>query len=266
MQINLLDVADDLLVVNRATVERLFEAERAVDCLALYMFYYKTAKWQGTNRPKAADIYVRKCLGWGQTRLAAAKQELKELGLVDVIRGTKAGKVAGWYVEVKYIVSSKKLAENEAKLTPGPEVPSASNWCADNKCLKTKDKCLKTKYDLDTNVSKGESPQSGVVEAPERSARSLDIDAAFGIWEEVMGYPLHQTRDDRFALNALLSRKGMNLDKLRLMVMLVKQSQSDRYKRFTIACYADLLHRTNDLMAWAHERQSQHGSGKVEAI
>ena len=145
MQINLLDIADDLLIVNRTTIERIFESTKAVDCLALYMFYYKTAKWQGTNRPKAADTYVRKCLGWGQTRLSTTKKALKELGLIDTIRGTKGGKIVGWYVEVKYIVSESKMAEIGVNDTQKPEVLKSTKWMAENKCLKNKDKCLKNK-------------------------------------------------------------------------------------------------------------------------
>ena len=50
----------------------------------------------------------------------------------------------------------------------------------------------------------------------------------------------------------------MDLDKLRLMVRLVAESQLDRYKRFSIASYTDLLYKTNDLMAWAREKQAQN--------
>lgn len=91
----------------------------------------------------------------------------------------------------------------------------------------------------------------------ERSQRSLDIDQALLIWEEVMGYPLHSSTKERQSINALLSRKEMTLDKLRLMVRLVAESQKDKYKRFSIGSYTDLVHKTNDLMAWAKEKQAQ---------
>jgi hypothetical protein len=88
----------------------------------------------------------------------------------------------------------------------------------------------------------------------------LDIDQAFLIWEEVMGYPLQAAKKERMSINSILSRKGMDLDKLRLMVRLVAESQSDKYKRFSISSYTDLLYKTNELMAWAREKQAQNQS------
>lgn len=104
---------------------------------------------------------------------------------------------------------------------------------------------------IDTSVSIGEPP---------RTQRSLDIDEAFVIWEEEMGYPLQANKTDRRSLNAILNRKGMDLDKLRLLVKLVARSQSDKYKRFSITCYTDLMYKTNDLIAWAKEKQAQQQS------
>ena len=101
---------------------------------------------------------------------------------------------------------------------------------------------------IGTNVPMAEKP---------RTQRSLDIDEAFVIWEEVMGYPLQANKTDRQSLNAILSRKEMDLDKLRLLVALVKKSQTDRYKRFSIVNYTDLMYKTNDLIAWAHEKAAQ---------
>ena len=95
---------------------------------------------------------------------------------------------------------------------------------------------------------------------PVRTQRSLDIDQAFIIWQEVMGYPLQAGKKERLSINSILSRKGMDLEKLRLLVRLVAESQSDRYKRFSIASFTDLLYKTNDLMAWAREKQAQQQS------
>lgn len=110
-----------------------------------------------------------------------------------------------------------------------------------------------TNINLDSKESKGESPVVDVV----RSQRSLDIDEAFVIWEEVMGYPLTANKTDRHAIHSMLSRKDMDLEKLRMLVLLVKKSQADRYKRFSITNYTDLMYKTNDLVAWAHEKAAQ---------
>ena len=106
---------------------------------------------------------------------------------------------------------------------------------------------------MDTTVSIGETPRNEVV----RSQRSLEIDEAFKIWEEVMGYPLTPNKTDRHAVNSMLQRKDMDLDKLRMLVVLAKKSQSDRYKRFSISDYTVLRYKQNELIAWAHEKAAQ---------
>ena len=113
-----------------------------------------------------------------------------------------------------------------------------------------------TNINIDTKVSMGDA----LVIEPVRSQRSLDIDEAFVIWQEVMGYPLAVANKERMSINSILSRKGMDIDKLRLMVRLVAESQSDKYKRFSISSYTDLLYKTNELMAWAREKQAQQQS------
>lgn len=109
---------------------------------------------------------------------------------------------------------------------------------------------------LDTKVSKEESH----VEVVKVDKRNPDINEAFTIWEEVMGYPLHETTKERFSVNSILRRKEMNLDKLRILIRLVEASQHDKYKRFSISSFTDLMYKTNELMAWAKEKQAQQQS------
>lgn len=116
---------------------------------------------------------------------------------------------------------------------------------------------------LDTNVSKGDLAPVENSE-PIRSQRSLEIDQAFVIWEEIMGYPLQPNKTDRRAIHNMLQRKDMDLGKLRMLVALVKKSQSDKYKRFTIADFTDLHYKQNELIAWAHEKATQqHTNSKL---
>ena len=119
------------------------------------------------------------------------------------------------------------------------------------------DKSIEQSIDnLDTKVSKEESH----VEVVKVDKRNQDINEAFVIWEEVMGYPLHETTKERFSINSILRRKEMNLDKLRILIRLVEASQHDKYKRFSISSFTDLMYKTNDLMAWAKEKQAQKQS------
>ena len=54
------DISDTLLIVNQITIDKLYSLENGGDNVALYMFYYKTAKWQKTNQIKASDEYCMK--------------------------------------------------------------------------------------------------------------------------------------------------------------------------------------------------------------
>ena len=80
-EFKLLDIADDLLIINKATIERLFQEDNT-DVLVLYMFYYKTAKWQKHNPIKASDEYCQKCLNWGLKRVKNIKKKLKDMELI----------------------------------------------------------------------------------------------------------------------------------------------------------------------------------------
>ena len=114
---------------------------------------------------------------------------------------------------------------------------------------------------LDTKVSKEQSSENLPLKVDKRNP---DIDQAFVIWEEVMGYPLHQTTKERYSVSNILRRKEMSLDKLRILIRLVEASQHDKYKRFSISSFTDLMYKTNDLMAWAREKQAQQHTNVAE--
>ena len=107
--IKLNDIADDLLILNKITVDRLFQLENCADCIALYVFYYKTAKWQKTNTVKANDQYVKKSLKWGISKIQKTKQTLKEHGLIDIVQRRKDGKIEGWFILLPSPLSSPFL-------------------------------------------------------------------------------------------------------------------------------------------------------------
>ena len=110
-EIQLKDIADELFILNIHTIETLFNLKNYEACIALYSFYYKTAKWQKTNIIKANDIYISKCLKWGKSKITETKKTLKENGLIDIVQRRKNGKVDGWYIQVKYIVSSRNIED-----------------------------------------------------------------------------------------------------------------------------------------------------------
>ena len=105
-ELELLDISDELLIINKTTIERLFQ-EKDMNLLVLYMFYYKTAKWQKNNPIKANDEYCKKCLHWGIDKLKAAKKRLKDMNLIEIVKRTnEKGIIEGWYVKVNYFNST----------------------------------------------------------------------------------------------------------------------------------------------------------------
>lgn len=157
------DIADELLIVNRITIEKLFQLENCADCVALYMLYYRLAKWQKTNTVKANDTYVKKVLKWGKDKTQKTKETLKENGLINIVQRRKDGKICGWYVEVKYLVSEKKkedfkvkvenmsstLEEEDSSKNPSNQQvanPTSSNQ--DTVALKANNSCLKSEKKL----------------------------------------------------------------------------------------------------------------------
>lgn len=116
--LELLDISDDLLIINKITIEKLFEEENQ-NPLILYLFYYKTAKWQKHNPIKASDEYCKKCLHWGIDKLQNAKQKLKEMDLIESVRRTdEKGRVAGWYIKINYLIDKTTIPETTIPTKP----------------------------------------------------------------------------------------------------------------------------------------------------
>lgn len=118
------DIADNLLIINKKTIDILFSLENGSDCVALYVFYYKTAKWQKTMSIKATDEYIKKSLKWGIDRIKKAKNILKDNGLIKVTKKTdEKGIITGWYVELSYMV------EKHIQNTQCPQVDTSTSGC-----------------------------------------------------------------------------------------------------------------------------------------
>lgn len=139
-EIQIDDIADRLLIFNKITLDRLFQLENCADCIALYVFYAKTAKWQKTNTIKATDAYIKKSLKWGADKIKRTKETLKEQGLIKVIQRRNGGKFSGWYIEVSFLVSHQN--------SQNPEMVGASNGEQETSALKDNSKCLKIKKEM----------------------------------------------------------------------------------------------------------------------
>lgn len=160
--IKLNDIANDLLILNKITVDRLFQLENCADCIALYVFYYKTAKWQKTDTVKANDQYVKKSLKWGISKIQKTKQTLKEHGLIDIVQRRKDGRIEGWFIKVSYLVSERKADEIKIKVqdinnTKNEQVENCTSGNGETNALKEKIKCLKKEIEMLKNNNIGEN-------------------------------------------------------------------------------------------------------------
>lgn len=110
-ELQLIDIADNLIILNKNTVETLIHLDNADNCIALYVLYYRLAKWQKTNKIKATDEYVKKTLHWGKEKIIKTKDILKKCGLIEIIQQRNDNKIVGWFIKINYIVSEKTTAK-----------------------------------------------------------------------------------------------------------------------------------------------------------
>ena len=233
-EINLNDIADDLLIVDRRTVDHLFSLENPADCVALYMFFYKTAKWQGTKSIKANDLYIRKCLNWGAKRVTTTKSILESAGLIKQIARRKDGKITGHFIEVAYL-----LHHNTRK----PLVDETMCGFGETNAYKDNIKCLdNTNTLMDTKVSIGS-------EAEVVSYGKAEINQLFETWEATTGLPITSNKTkNRYACNNLVTKYGV--EGVEKLIRVVERAQSDRYAP-RVADFCDLQAKLNQLLVWA---------------
>ena len=209
-------------------------------CATDKMTYAEIASF---NECYASNEWLAERIGRSVSTASKSVNRLIELGFVEPCGFN--GRFRRVRVANGYKPSKKRLGS----LVKNGESASQKMANRDN----SKDKSI---HLMDTKVSIG--PDAPVEKSqPARSQRSLEIDEAFRIWEEVMGYPLQNNKTDRPAVHNMLQRKDMDLGKLRMLIVLAKKSQADRYKRFSITDFTSLRYKQNELIAWAHEKAAQ---------
>ena len=109
-----------LLITTKQTFEIFLKTKDPSDCIALYMFYYYTAKWQETNQPRASVRYVAKGLRWSSDRVRRAKKMLGDLKIIEDVRTLdKLGRVKGWYVKLNFILRGAMFKNQRVGLPEG---------------------------------------------------------------------------------------------------------------------------------------------------
>ena len=131
-------INEEPIVLSKPLMDKLLLQSHPADLIALYCFYYYTAKWQGTNQPKATTTYTANGLHWGEDRVRKMKKILILLKLIEeiVTRG-EGNKVTGHFIKVNFIWKNSTLAETQR--VEFPEGNALSTNSKINKKLNKKD-------------------------------------------------------------------------------------------------------------------------------
>ena len=106
-------LGDELVVLTKQTLDRILKEDNPSDLIALYTFYYYTAKWQGTTKIKSTTNYTATGLKWGRDKVIKNKNKLIKLDLIeDFVRKNDKGVVKGWFIEIKYVLFNIHPPEN----------------------------------------------------------------------------------------------------------------------------------------------------------
>lgn len=98
------DKSQEPLVVSKPVMDVLLKQEKYSDLIALYLFYYYTAKWQRTDQARATTSYTAQGMNWTEERVRKAKKVLISLGLIEDIthRDETTKVILGHYVKVYF--------------------------------------------------------------------------------------------------------------------------------------------------------------------
>lgn len=105
---------EEPIVISKALLDLLLSQEKPTDLIVLYVFYYYTAKWQGTNQVRATVVYVCGGLKWTAKRTQAARKKLAQLGLIEDLydRNAATGRIEAAYVKVNFLWSKRAIEAN----------------------------------------------------------------------------------------------------------------------------------------------------------
>lgn len=130
------DVKSEPLVISKVTMDILLQRPEYEQLIALYCFYYYTAKWQQTDQPKATNGYVSQGIHWSKVKVMKYKQILEEIGLIkNIVKHDAKGLISGHYIKVLFFwVSPNSNANPQCGLnhTMVPHYPNALEVIKEN--------------------------------------------------------------------------------------------------------------------------------------
>lgn len=104
-------IENNLIILTKQTLDIFLRQENPSELIALYTFYYYTAKWQQTNQIKCTSSYVAKALHWKVHKVLRVKKQLIEFGLIEEMRRVdpETKRVVGFYIKMNYIFKKETL-------------------------------------------------------------------------------------------------------------------------------------------------------------
>lgn len=112
-------IEEQLVILTKQTIDCFLKTEAPADAMALYTFYYYTAKWQETNQPKCTTAYTSKALHWSEVKVRKIKKILNDAGLIeDIQEKDKDGKISGHYIKLNYVIKQSTLKETHTVENP----------------------------------------------------------------------------------------------------------------------------------------------------
>ena len=112
-------IENELIIFTKQTYDAFLKSENPAELIALYSFYYYTAKWQKTNQPKCTTNYTANGLKWSESKIRKFKKELIDLGLIeDIALRDEHNKIAGHYIKLNYILKQSTLKESHTIENP----------------------------------------------------------------------------------------------------------------------------------------------------
>lgn len=140
-------IENSLVILTKQTLDIFLRQENPSELIALYTFYYYTAKWQQTNQIKCTSSYVAKGLHWRRNKVIKARKQLLEMGLIEDIRrvDAKTRKIVGYYVKMNYVFKQstlEKYAQKESQCTKNAHTGNDAHSELETQYLSQKNQCI----------------------------------------------------------------------------------------------------------------------------
>lgn len=139
-------IEHELIILTKQTLFSIFKQKNCSNLLALYCFYYYTAKIQKTNQPRVSISFVANALKWDTKTVQKYKSELIKLGLISNVikRNPETNEITGWYVKINFIwkketISKRLRLENDLNFDKNSSTPP-KNGCLDIDLCSTEQK------------------------------------------------------------------------------------------------------------------------------